>query len=416
MAHYYGWRVVAACMLVNMFGNALGLFGLGVYLKALSDARGWPIGQLSGGITLFLVVSAASMLPVGKMIARFGPKPIVLLGAFTLAAGLLGLGFAGTIAQAWLAFGIMGISWASLSATAIAAMLAPWFEKYQGRAVSLASLGASAGGIVGVPVLLFAIATIGLPSTMVAAALVAVAVLVPIAALVLKRSPRDLGLFPDGALEASAPRHDAAVWTVRTAARSPALWTVTVAFGIGMFVQVGFLTHQVAFLSSALSPALVSMAASATAIAALAGRLCLARYVDAIDQRALSAAVLALAAAVFCAMAWFPAQWVLVGGCVIFGLTMSNVTILSAIIVRREFGAKSFGVVFGFASSIIQFATALGPSFYGVLHEASSSYQSPLLIAAGLDVIAAIVVWSGRGAFAAGNEAAEPSYPSSARQ
>jgi predicted MFS family arabinose efflux permease len=295
-------------------------------------------------------------------------------------------------------------------------MLAPWFEKYQGRAVSLASLGASAGGIVGVPVLLFAIATIGLPSTMVAAALVAVAVLVPIAALVLKRSPRDLGLFPDGALEASAPRHDAAVWTVRTAARSPALWTVTVAFGIGMFVQVGFLTHQVAFLSSALSPALVSMAASATAIAALAGRLCLARYVDAIDQRALSAAVLALAAAVFCAMAWFPAQWVLVGGCVIFGLTMSNVTILSAIIVRREFGAKSFGVVFGFASSIIQFATALGPSFYGVLHEASSSYQSPLLIAAGLDVIAAIVVWSGRGAFAAGNEAAEPSYPSSARQ
>ena len=73
-----------------------------------------------------------------------------------------------------------------------------------------------------------------------------------------------------------------------------------------------------------------------------------------------------------------------------------NVTILSAIIVRREFGARSFGTVFGFASTIIQLATALGPSFYGVLREASSSYQLPLLIAAALDVVAAVIVWSGR--------------------
>ena len=64
-------------------------------------------------------------------------------------------------------------------------------------------------------------------------------------------------------------------------------------------------------------------------------------------------------------------MWVLMAGCGVFGLTMSNVTILSAIIVRREFGAASFGPVFGFASSIIQVATALGPSFYGVLRELS---------------------------------------------
>jgi hypothetical protein len=62
MTYFYGWRIVAACMLVNFFGNALGLFGVGVYLKALSDARGWPVGQLSGGITLFLVVSAVLMV------------------------------------------------------------------------------------------------------------------------------------------------------------------------------------------------------------------------------------------------------------------------------------------------------------------------------------------------------------------
>jgi MFS family permease len=396
MKHFYGWRIVAACMIVNIFGNALGLFGVGVYLKALSETRGWPIGQLSGGVTLFLLVSAALMLPVGKTISRYGPKPIVLLGAFTMAAGVLGTGFAASITQGWLAFAVMGIGWASLSAAAMATMIAPWFEKYQGRAVSLAAVGASVGGIVGVPVLLFGIAHFGVVSTMTAAATAIVVTLVPIAIFVMKRSPQELGLFPDGAVLASEKARDAPTWTVRAAAATPGLWTVIVAFSIGMFVQVGFLTHQVSILSAELSPALVSATASATAIVALAARLLLAGIVDGIDQRTFSCAMLLLAAAVFGAFALFPNKWVLMAGCAVFGLTMSNVTILSAIIVRREFGAPSFGAVFGFASSIIQVATALGPSFYGLLREISSSYQLPLLIAAGLDVVAAIVVWSGR--------------------
>jgi MFS family permease len=356
------------------------------------------------------------MLPVGKTISRYGPKPIVLLGAFTMAAGVLGIGFAASIGQAWLAFAVMGVGWASLSAAAMAAMIAPWFEKHQGRAVSLAAVGASVGGVVGVPVLLFGIAHAGLVSTLTAAALAIVIALVPIAIFVMKRSPRELGLFPDGAGFASEKARDAPAWTVRAAAATPALWTVIVAFSIGMFVQVGFLTHQVSILSAELSPALVSATASATAIVALAARLLLAGFVDGIEQRMFSSAVLLLAAAVFGALALVPNKWVLMAGCAVFGLTMSNVTILSAIIVRREFGATSFGTVFGFASSIIQVATALGPSFYGVLREMSSSYQLPLLIAAGLDVVAAIVVWSGRASVETTNGVADLSYPPSARQ
>lgn len=415
MKHFYGWRIVGACMLANFVGNAFGLFGVGVYLKALSDLRGWPVGQLSGGITLFLMVSAALSLPVGKTISRRGPKPIILLGAFNMAAGLIGIGFATSIWQAWLAFAVMGIGWASLSAAAMAAMIAPWFDRHQGRAVSLAAMGASMGGIVGVPVLLFAIAHSGLATTMVAAAAAIIVALVPIAIFVMKRAPEALGLHPDGAASASEKAANAPMWTVRAAASTPALWTVIAAFSIGMFVQVGFLTHQVSILSAQLSPALVSAAASTTAIVALLARLLLAGIVDGIDQRLFSAAVLLLAAAVYGALAVFPQTWVLIAGCAVFGLTMSNVTILSAIIVRREFGAASFGAVFGFASSIIQVATALGPSFYGVLREMSGSYQLPLLIAAGLDVIAAIVVWSGRKAPAVANTSSL-SYPPSARQ
>jgi MFS family permease len=396
MKHFYGWRIVAACMIVNMFGNALGLFGVGVYLQTLAESRSWPVDQLSIGVTLFLLVSAVLMLPVGRTISRHGPKPIVVLGTVAMAAGILGIGLAQTMVQAWLAFAVMGIGWASLSAAAVAAMIAPWFEKHQGRAVSTAAIGASIGGVVGVPVLLFAIAQVGLFATTATAAMAILAVLLPIAVFVMKRSPAELGLFPDGASAASVTAANSASWTVGSAARTPALWSVIVAFGIGMFVQVGFLTHQVAFLSEELSPAWVSAATSASAITALAARIALASFVDRIDQRAFAAAVLLLASAAFALLSCFPNKWVMIACCLIYGVTMSNITILSAIIVRKEFGAASFGSVFGFASTIIQLATALGPSFYGSLREASSSYQLPLLIAAAFDVMAAIVVWSGR--------------------
>jgi len=75
---------------------------------------------------------------------------------------------------------------------------------------------------------------------------------------------------------------------------------------------------------------------------------------------------------------------------------VGNVTTLSPIIVRREFGAAAFGPVFGVASCVIQLVTALGPGFYGLLHDASGSYREPLLVAAMMDIIAAIVILRGR--------------------
>jgi hypothetical protein len=50
---FYGWWIVGACLIAALFGNALGLFGAGTYLNALVQMKGWPIGLVSGAVTLF---------------------------------------------------------------------------------------------------------------------------------------------------------------------------------------------------------------------------------------------------------------------------------------------------------------------------------------------------------------------------
>jgi cyanate permease len=95
-------------------------------------------------------------------------------------------------------------------------------------------------------------------------------------------------------------------------------------------------------------------------------------------------------------MGLLPVPSILTGASVIFGLSVGNVTTLSPIIVRREFGARSFGLIFGAASCGIQLAAALGPSLYDLLHDAFGSYNPAPTGAATLDVIAAVVAIAGR--------------------
>lgn len=106
-----------------------------------------------------------------------------------------------------------------------------------------------------------------------------------------------------------------------------------------------------------------SASVSAAAITAFLGRIGLARYSDQIDVRAMVGAVLLVAAGALCTMALMPIPIVLFGASAVFGLTIGNVTTLSPIVVRREFGAAAFGVIYGMAGTGIGLISALGPSF-----------------------------------------------------
>jgi MFS family permease len=399
MRVFYGWWVVAACLVAALFGNALGLFGAGVYLHATVEVRGWSIGLVSGAATLFYLVSAVLLIPVGSWIARDGPRRVMAGGGIALFCGVVGIGNASQIWHVYASFLALGFAWACLSTTAVATTLAPWFEKHQGRAVSIASLGASAGGMIGAPALLFGIGEIGFRMTTFAAGSVALATILLLAGFVLRRRPQDMGLLPDGDTQTNrAGARGAIAWSRRAALRTCALRSVIVAFGLGMMVQIGFLTHQVTLTAPLLGIGGTSAVVSITAVAALGGRLLLVRFADRINERMTACAVLLLAAAALGVLALKLEPLAFIGANAVFGLTVGNVTTLSAIIVRREFGPASFGSVFGVVACGIQLVAALGPGFYGILHDAYGSYGPPLLVAAVFDVLAAasVVLCTGR--------------------
>jgi hypothetical protein len=106
---YYGWWIVAVCSVAALIGNALGLFGAGVYLHAATETKGWSTGLVSGAVTLFYVVSALLLIPVGSTIGRLGPRLVIALAAFAMSIGVAGIGRVNELWQVYVAFLIMGL-------------------------------------------------------------------------------------------------------------------------------------------------------------------------------------------------------------------------------------------------------------------------------------------------------------------
>jgi len=395
---YHGWWVVAACFVIAAFGWGLGLFGASVYLQAITAAKGWPVSQVASAITLLFLVSAAAQKSVARSIARWGPRPVLSFGAVALAAGPCLIGQVSAPWQIYPCFVVLGLGWAILSTTGITTTVAPWFERHQGRSMTLAVMGASLGAIVGVPLLLLALHRLGLSLGLAVAGLASAAVLLPMISQVMRfRGPAALGLAPDGGI---ASARDAAAAPLATAASPRLLWSTAIGFALAMLVQIGFITHHVVLAAPLLGSAGAGLLVSATGLAAFAGRLVLAAIVDRVEPRRLAVYVMALQAGALLAIACWPVVPVLIGASLVYGYAIGHVTTLGPIVVRREFGAQQFGALYGRVATAVGFTSAFGPALFGLLRDGLGSYRPGLVIASALVLAASLTLLVGGGSAA----------------
>lgn len=395
---FHGWRVVAACFVIAAVAWGLGTFGASVYLQALTAARGWSVADVAFAITLFYLVSALTQRSVGRGIDRWGPRPVLLLGTVSMTLGVAAIGQITVRWQLYPCFVLIGLGWAALSTTGIAATVAPWFERHQGRSMALAIMGASVGAIVGVPALQFAIRHFGFDRGMLVVGAVSAVLLLPLIARVLRlRRPEEIGLHRDGqsSLDDQPPAPIAP--QIATAANRPILlWSAAAAFALGLEVQIGFITHHVTLAQPLLGIEGAGFLVSATGGSAFVGRLILARIVDGVSVRKLACLVMIAQASALLSLALWPTTPVLIAASLVYGYGIGHITTLGPIVVRREFGAAAFGATYGLAASVIQLTSAFGPAAIGVLRDSFGGYRPGLAIAAVVTLVACAILFTGR--------------------
>ena len=86
---------------------------------------------------------------------------------------------------------------------------------------------------------------------------------------------------------------------------------------------------------------------------------------------------------------------VLIVASLVYGYGIGHITTLGPIVVRREFGAASFGATYGAAASVIQLTSAFGPAVIGVMRDSFGGYRPGLTIAAGVTLVGCAILFAG---------------------
>jgi MFS family permease len=394
--YFYGWNVVGATFVMALFSFGLGFYGLSVYVATLQRLHGWSASAVSAPVTVYYVAGALVTMVAGDLYRAWGPRVVVAAGGAAMSVGVATLGVIARPWQLYPAFLVMALGWGAMSGAAINIILAPWFQRRRGLAVSIAFNGATLGGVIITPALILLMDRLGFARALALAALASFVSLLALATAVMRGDPEALGLGPDGDRDASAraeasrsdPRRRDAVRTWR-------FWSVSAPFALGLAAQVGVLTHLVACVTPTLGTAGAARVVSTTTASALIGRLVTGVFIDRANRRLVSSATLAIQIAGVGLLAWAPATAAVYAGCVLFGLGVGNLTTLPALILAVEWPRERFSTLVGMVVGINQLTFAFGPSLVGVIRDWSGAYGPALMACAGLQAIAATVVLLG---------------------
>ena len=399
---YHGWLVVAAAFLVALYGFGLGFYGPGIYLAALKALHGWPTSELSSAITTYYVLGATLLFfCVGPLFNRHGARKVVVVGTIAMACGVMLLALVTRPWHAYAAFAVMSVGWATMSGAAINIVVAPWFDRRRGLAVSWALNGASAGGIIIAPLLTFLIVRFGFSFAIASVSASMLATLIPVAMVVLRPrradeyDPVERAADPDTAPRSSpASAGKASGFRFTTLLRSGVFISISVPFALGLTAQVGFLTHQIGFLSPTIGTVAAGWAVSLTTFAAVLGRIATGYIADRFDRRAVTCVNFIVQMLGMAILATATAPVMLYLGCVLFGLGVGNTTSLPGLLVQQEFPKQHFARIVSLVVAINQFSFAFGPSLLGQLELAAGSYSTGLLVCLSMEALAAlIVIW-----------------------
>jgi predicted MFS family arabinose efflux permease len=313
---------------------------------------------------------------------RVGPRVAVTGAALAMAAAVAALPVVTALWQLYLAMAAMAVAWAGMSLAAVNILVAPWFVERRGTALSVALTGASCGGVLVAPSLLWLIGREGFPAGMWAAAAVMLATLVPAVLVILRRAPR----LPAGPAPAPmAAQRRQALGTVR-------YWTISVSYAMGLAAQVGVITHLVAFLAPQIGTDGAGIALSVTTLCAVLGRFYLGPAVERLGPRPVSCLNFLQEALGLALLVTATSSPALYAGCVLVGLAVGNMITLPGLLVQSEFEPAAFSAVVSLIVGINQFAYALAPAAVGILRDRTGGYGAALGLCIALLVAAAVLI------------------------
>lgn len=390
-----GWRVVAGAFLVLSTTSGLGFYGLAVYLNALSRERGWDVAGISLATTVFFVASGLTGVVVARLITRVDLRIVLCAGGAAGALSLAGLGRVNATWQLYLLYALFGAGFSAAGLMPLTTVVTRWFHARRSVALSVASTGLSAGGVLLTPAAKWLLDERGLRSGTPVLAFVFLVGTVPFALWLIKPDPARLGWLPDGVRSRGETPPPPTGVPYAEAVRTRFFVLGAIGYVLAMGSQVGGLQQLVKLAEERTTAGAAALATLVLALASFTARLIAGQLVSRVPMVAFTVALfvgqgiaLAWLAAADTAAALFPAV-------VLFGITVGNILMLQPLLLAERFGVRDYPRLYSRAQLTNTIGVAGGPYLFGLIHDHAGGYTAAYLVGAVCAVGGAIALVGG---------------------
>lgn len=400
---FYGWVIVAVMAATGAVSMGMGSLNFGLFIKPMGDELG--IGRAAFGWAQTARQGASSVTSpvIGWLLDRYGSRVMLPVAALATGGALIGLAY---VTSAWhlvvlfVVMGLVGMSGPGALVTTVPVL--KWFVRNRGKAVAYVGLGIPVGALLFIPLTQVLINEIGWRGAWIVLAIIGIVVIVPLAAIFVRRQPEDVGLVPDGDTpdvgkdgDGSGVRAvvDEVSWTVREAVRTTTLWRLVIVFSMVQLATGTVALHRIAaFMDRGMDPTLISFATAFDAVAAGGSTFLFGMMVKWIPARFLGAfgfSMLAGASVLTIYATNLPIMFVSMW---IFGMGIGGMMFLNNFIWADYFGRGSVGGIRGLANPINLVIGGIGAPAAGYVRDWTGSYDPAWWVGVGLMSGAALLI------------------------
>lgn len=403
---YYGWYIAGVAFWGYFLAVGTGFYAFNAFLEPLCTAREWTRTDLNLALVIGTAFGFSSQYIYGTILMKTGVRILMLCGSLTAGISFIFIARVETLWQFYLFYSLLFIGNGAYGGIVAGSAVNNWFVDKRGKAMGLATAGMSISGAVLPLTALLLIRHTGIETAALCIGLLMIA-FGPLAWMIVKDWPEDMGLAPDGLpvntqsyvtgqIQIHVPPTAVGKtdWTLAKLVRTDVFWKLGLAFGLMMIGTVGVMSQlKPRFTDIGFSGMAAMMMMAATALVGAAGKYSWGLMCDRFNPRRV-AVIMALANALGLSLGLIKnSTAALIIFIPVFGFSMGGIMSTFPVIVATIFGRQSFAAVLRYISFFL-ILQMFGYLIAGRSFDTTGSYDAAYGIFIGLDIIAILLLFS----------------------
>ena len=393
---FYGWKVVGGGFTAQLFVVGFFTYAVSLLVNPVQAEFGVTLEQVMYSLTAATFLGLFMMPIAGLLVDRFSVRGIMVAGTLLYALGLFAISAATSIGYYIVAFALtMSVVNGLAGTLCSSAVISRWFVASRGRALGIAALGTSVGGVL-VPLLIsYWLGEEGWRGALQNLSYCVLLIMLPVVAFTVRNRPEDLGLHPEGDATAAAPTsgHPQQDMDMGDILRAPPFWFLGLALGLLFSAYSAVLSNITPYaLDLGSSKEQASTLIMAVAISGFIGKILFGMAADSFSLRSALWVAQALVAASFLVLAQAPGHIGMLLGTSLLGLAAGGMLPVWGALMAHLFGLGSYGRAMGLMGPIITLCVMPGFAVIGRMYDSIGSYTPSLYLFTGVCAASALLL------------------------